>query len=347
MEVLNLSLELFRNDGFLMLQLMLLITFIIFLLNSIKKEKKNPLSAQVLKRIEKKNRGDSEKKRIRKDFFIDVFENIIDRADKKTKRSNLDFSAKEYVTFILIGMGGGAVLGLVIFPFKTIFTSIFFFVNSGYIKLFLGRLLSGISFSSLGYFLPIAVVYFRERKRRKDLEDQLIDFILSMADSIFAANTPQEALRLVSNEISEPLASELKKTVNEIDLSIPYEDALVRLEERLNLEEYSLILSSLQIQSRTGGHLESMLRNSARVAEERRNTKDEVLQVINETSRIAYVLIASPIVTVIGIAFMMREEFTDGLFTFLGAVYFGVLGIIYVLGIIGVLAIRKSIVKLL
>lgn len=346
MNILTMTLELFRNDGFTLIQIMLLLTFIIFLTNSLFKDKSNPLSQQVLKRIEY-NKDSDDKKKFDGDFYVNFYNNLLDRADKKMKRSELNFTAKEYVTFNLIGIGSGILLGLIIFPFPTIFKSIFFFLPNPYTQLFLGRLLAGSLLGFIGYFLPNIVVIMREKKRKKDLEDQLIDFILSMADGIYSANTPQEALRLVSNEISEPLASELKKTVNDIDISIPYEIALKRLSDRLNLEEYSLILSSMQIQSRTGGHLESMLRNSAKVAEDRRNTKDEVMQIVNNTSRIAYVLIASPIVVVIGMLFALREEFLDGLFTFIGAVYFGVLSVIYVVGIFGVLAIRRSVMKLL
>src|SRR5690625_6637149 len=101
------------------------------------------------------------------------------------------------------------------------------------------------------------------------------------------------------------------------------------------------------IQSRTGSNLEPMLRNSARIAEDRKKTKDEVMQVVNGTSYIAYIILASPIAAIIGMTFILGAEFIDNFFTLMEAIYFGGLSVFYVIRVIAVLMIKNSIIKML
>jgi len=346
LSILQKALELIRNETTSVIYISLLVGFIVLVFRSIIQNRGNPLSRQVSSRIEAilDERGASEKGR---EYLESIYHKILEKTDDRIKRSNLNFTPQEFLMFNLIGIGVGAVIGLGLFPFKSFTIPMMFFISEPGMKIIVARLFTALALSVAGYFLPIMIAYYRERKRVKDLEEQLVPFILSMADALSTAKTPRESIEMIADEITDPLGSDLKRARDEINAEIPYGDVLENLSRRIDLEEYKIILTSMIIQSRTGSNLEPMLRNSARIAEDRKKTKDEVMQVVNGTSYIAYIILASPIAAIIGMTFILGDEFIDNFFTLMGAIYFGGLSVFYVIGAIGVLMIRNSIIKLL
>lgn len=341
--------DLYRNDTITMIQINVLIGLIVFLSFDLYQERKNPLSKQVLSRLQ----GSKKSKHLKQSlsFFDKALSNLYSRietgAKRRLERSNLNFTVKEYITVLLLGLLAGSLIGFVIFPFPPIFKFFIPFGKNTFIELFLARLLSSSFFGFIGTFTPILLIKLRENKRKKLLQAQLIDFILSLADGIKTSRTPQGALTTVANEMPDPISSELKKTLLDIEFTIPYTEALERLAERINIDEFTLVLNAMQIQNETGGHLELMLRNMATVSEERRDTKAEVLKIVRETQNVTILLLIAPFGLFSLLFFMMGDEFSDNIFSPMGLIFLGVIGVLYIIGSLLMIGISNNVKKIL
>lgn len=302
-------LEVYRNDLVSMLQINLLSLLFTIILYDYWKGRKNPLSRQVLERM-KKNKT---KKKIDFSGPIDKISSRLGSVEKKAElrlaRANLEFTPKEYVTFFIFGIFIGAGVGFILFPFAGLFKSILFFLNDNYLKTFIARILSGITFAGIGTLTPLLWTKMLIKKRKKALDEQLLEFLMSLADGVKSSPTVQEALGIVAKEIAEPLSSELKKTGQELQFAKPFEDVLNDLSDRIGIKEYTLVINAMQIQDKTGGELEKLLRNMAKVFQERQELMAEVKKIVRGPKSTSYILLAAPFGIVLLFSFMSPDFF--------------------------------------
>ena len=306
--------ELYRNELVTMLQINVLTILFSVILYDYWKARKNPLSTQVLERMKKSR---SKGKQFNFNEFLDYWRSKLGNVEKKAEirlaRANLDFTPTEYVTFYIFGVMIGAAIGFIIFPFPGIFKSVLFFLEDNYLKTFFARILACVTFALIGTYTPFVWTQYLIRKRKKALNEQLLDFLLSLADGVKSSPTVQEALNVVANEIPDPLSSELKKTVRELQYAKPFDEALQGLADRIGIQEYTLAINAMQIQDKTGGELEKLLRNMAKVVEARQELIAELKKIVRGPKTTSYILLIAPF-AFIGLFTFVSEDFFSALF---------------------------------
>ena len=298
----------------------------------------NPLSRQVIERMKKNNKKNT--------FTLTGIEGIIrsklstveKRAELKLARANLDFTPYEYISFLMIGVLVGALIGVVIFPLAGLWKSAIFFTSNNYVKISLGRMLCTVVMAALGSLTPALWVQYLIRKRRKELNAQLLEFLMSLADGTMSSPTIQTALSIVAQELPDPISSELKKTIQEIEYAKPFDEALESLAERIDIKEYRLAIDAIQIQDKTGGELEKLLRNMAKVFQERQELMAEVNKIVRGPKTTSYILLAAPF-AFIGIFSFVTEDFFETLFS--TVIGFGCAVAAVIMFVIAFFAIRK------
>jgi tight adherence protein B len=294
-----------------MIQINILTLLFTVILYDYWKSRKNPLSRQVLDRIKKRRK----KGKIDFSEAMELFRSRLGKVEKKADirlaRANLDFTAKEYVTFYIFGIFIGAAVGLIIFPFADIFKSILSFLGDNYFRTFVARILAGVVFAAIGTSAPHFWTKHLIEKRKKDLNEQLIEFLLSLADGVKSSPTVQEALSTVAKELPDPLSRELKKTVQELQYAKPFEETLYELSERIGIKEYTLVINAMQIQDKTGGELEKLLRNMAKVFQERQELIAEVKKIVRGPKTTSYILLAAPFALVLLFSILSKGFFAS------------------------------------
>lgn len=320
--------------------------FILFF--DIIKIKSNPLSRQVMDRMEKNKFGVKDIKREAYGIF-DKFVNSLNKVEKKAElklaRANLDFTPREYVVMFALGMMGGFVVGFVMFPLSMVFEGILFFVNNAVVQDGMARILAGVVFAAIGTFLPHIWVKWLIRKRRKELNGQLLEFLLSLAEGVKSSPTVQEALKIVAQEMPDPLSSELKKTVQDLQYAKPFDQAIGDLGERLNVPEYKLVIGAMQIQDRTGGELEKLLRNMAKVFQERQELIAEIKAIVRGPKSTAITLLVAPLVLFLLFSMLSKGFFEPMFSSTIGWVMFGMAVFLYGLGSFFIIQLTKYINK--
>jgi tight adherence protein B len=121
-----------------------------------------------------------------------------------------------------------------------------------------------------GYFMPYVYASYRRTKRFRRFEDLFPEAIDKLARSVRAGHTFTKALEMMSTEVSEPVAGEIRKLYEEQKFGLPVRDALMNLADRVPIVDVKFFVTAVMIQRETGGNLAEILDNLSYVIRERR-----------------------------------------------------------------------------
>ena len=156
-----------------------------------------------------------------------------------------------------------AVLGLVV--------SLFLFSGlSGFQRLLFAILLTGV-----GFVLPDAVVARRGRKRQEQIELDMPDTLDQVTMSLEAGIGFEAALSRTARVGKGPLAEELNRTLREIQLGIPREQALRKLADRTDVPDLDSLVLAIVQSERYGLGMGPVLRVQSEELRERRRQRAE------------------------------------------------------------------------
>lgn len=140
----------------------------------------------------------------------------------------------------------------------------------------IGRLVLGLFFGLLGYFLPRMFVMWLRYKRLNTIDDQLVDTLMLMSNALKAGLSLQQSLELVVREMKPPISDEFGRLVKEIHLGLLTDDALRHLRDRVPLEDMRLAIESILTLRETGGNLSETFEVIARTIVERKKVQGKI-----------------------------------------------------------------------
>ena len=162
-------------------------------------------------------------------------------------------------------------------------------------------------------FLPYAVVSYRRQKRFEKIEELFPEAIDTLARAVRAGHAFTTALEMISNEISEPLASEFRKLYEEQKFGMPVRDALMNLTQRVPLVDVKFFVTAVMLQRETGGNLAEILDNLSYVIRERFKIQRQV-RVHTAQGRLTMALLMAMPPTVVAVLLVFSPEFVKPLF---------------------------------
>jgi tight adherence protein B len=124
--------------------------------------------------------------------------------------------------------------------------------------------------------LPYLLVARRRSKRLRQFEEEFPEALDSLARAVRAGNPFSAGMELLVRETPQPLAGEIKRTLDERNFGANWDQALANLAQRIPIEEVSLFVAAVQLQSRTGGKLHEVLTKLAENMRESSALKGEV-----------------------------------------------------------------------
>jgi tight adherence protein B len=159
---------------------------------------------------------------------------------------------------------------------------------------------------------PFVYLRYKRRKRFHKFEEQLPEALELIARSLKAGHAFSSGLRLVSEEMEDPIGFEFEKVLNEINFGISAQDALIDLTDRVPLDDLRFFVISVIIQRETGGNLAEILENLARLIRERFKLNGHVRVLSSQARLSAYILVAVPIVLAF-IIHLLNPKFYEAL----------------------------------
>jgi tight adherence protein B len=170
--------------------------------------------------------------------------------------------------------------------------------------------LVGLMFGSL----PFCWLLFRRKRRLKKFAAQLPEALELIARALRAGHSLAAGFHLVSQEGSDPIASEFGRVFEEQNLGIPFEEALFNLSERVPNLDLKFFVTAIVLQRQTGGDLAEILDKIGRLVRERFAIWGQVQALTGEGRLSGIVLLALPPLLFVTV-YRMNPDYLSLLFT--------------------------------
>ena len=190
--------------------------------------------------------------------------------------------------------------------------------------------------------LPYYSLKFKRAKRLRQFEEQLPEALDMIVNALRSGFTFELALKMVAQELPDPLAFEFAVVFEEQNLGVLLADALAGLRYRVPSEDLDILIISLILNRRTGGNLAEVLEKASSTIRDRFRLKREIRTKTAHGRFSGFVLILMPIVLAV-ILGMMAPDYcllmlTDkaGQFLLVAAVVMQIIGIFVIKKIINI-----------
>ena len=216
---------------------------------------------------------------------------------RELARADLKLKVSEYL-FIWAGAIVGIPVGMFIFGF-------FFPALHNPIALLIGVV--------VGFFLPRFYVKRRQGGRLNSFNKQLPDTITLLANALRAGSSFLQAIELVVRESRPPISTEFQRVIREVNLGLPFEQALENMVRRVESEDLDLMATAISIQYQVGGNLAEILDSIAYTIRERVRIKGEI-RTLTAQQRISGYVVAFLPIGLAGFLFIIAPSFMQPMF---------------------------------
>ena len=145
--------------------------------------------------------------------------------------------------------------------------------------------------------LPLWHILTKKRKRMEKFQGQLPEALDLVARALKAGHALSGALKMVADEMDDPVGEEFDKTLSEINFGVGVPEALKNLANRVDCLDLKFFVIAIVIQRETGGNLAEILENIARIIRERFKLHGRIRILAAEGKLSAIILTALPFFT--------------------------------------------------
>jgi tight adherence protein B len=182
---------------------------------------------------------------------------LLERFEKLIRQSGVNWTVHGLLVLMSAGILSGIVLSCLLPPL-------------------VDRTWSGAVLAILLGSLPHTYLRRKRARRLAAFEEQFPEALDFLARSMRAGHAFTISLRMVSEDLPDPLGLEFRTLFNEQNLGAPLEIALQNLAQRVPLLEVRFFVSAVTLQKQTGGNLGEILTRLGQVIRERFRLKGQV-----------------------------------------------------------------------
>lgn len=118
--------------------------------------------------------------------------------------------------------------------------------------------------ASCAAMIPYLFILRTRKRRFRKMEEQFPEALDSLSRALRAGHPFGAGMDLVAGEAPEPLAQEIRKSCDEWQLGLAWNESLENLARRVPLIEIRLFVAAVTLQSRFGGKLNEILEELAK-----------------------------------------------------------------------------------
>ena len=206
-----------------------------------------------------------------------------------------------------LGMGQLLLLMCALFAGTIIVVSLIAF-SSGYA--FTGgviQLILGLAFA-VAVGLPVMGLGFFAQRRRKKMQEQFPVALDIFVRALRSGHPVSSAIELLTEEMEDPIGSEFGLISDEVSYGADLIEALSDMAERWDLDDVRMFVTSLGVQSETGGNLAEVLDNLTRVIRERATLYLKVRALSSEGRMTGWMLSVLPVLAFV-VLFSLNPQF--------------------------------------
>ena len=162
--------------------------------------------------------------------------------------------------------------------------------------------------AAVGFALPFLLLSRKRGKRMRAFEEEFPEALDLISRALKAGHAFATGLKMVADEMAEPVGPEFRKTFDEQNFGLPMKDALDNLTQRVPIIDVRFFATAVLIQRETGGNLSEILENLAHVVRERFKILRQVRVYTAHGRMTGYVLLALPAVLCVALAFINPDH---------------------------------------
>jgi len=186
--------------------------------------------------------------------------------------------------------------------------------------------------------VPRTYVKYRQFQRIHKIDNQLVDALILISNSLKSGYSFFQGMELVADEAPHPISSEFRRMLREINLGYPVEQALDGLSERVPSEDLDLVVTVIKIHRQIGGNLAEILDKIVHTIRERIRIKGEI-NTLTAQGKLQGVILTLLPPGMVMIIYVLNPGYMTPLFTtLLGKVF---LAVAFILQLIGGFMIKK------
>src|SRR5215469_1704341 len=162
----------------------------------------------------------------------------------------------------------------------------------------------GLIAGAAGAFLLLRIVQASYRTRFLDVFPDALDLIRRAVKAGLPVN---EALAVAGKEITDPVGSELRRTLDQVQIGVHMDHALQEMADRIRVPDFRFLVVALALQQKTGGSLAETLGNLGGVIRARKALRQKAKSLSAEAKASATVLAILPFV-VGGLMYVINRD---------------------------------------
>jgi tight adherence protein B len=159
-----------------------------------------------------------------------------------------------------------------------------------------------------GFGMPFLVLKIKRGRRLRTFEEQFPEALDLISRALKAGHAFATGLKMVADEMEEPVGPEFRKTFDEQNFGLPLKDSLENLTLRIPVLDVRFFATAVLIQRETGGNLSEILENLAHVVRERFKILRQVRVYTAHGRLTGYVLLALPAFLAVALMFINPEH---------------------------------------
>lgn len=205
---------------------------------------------------------------------------ILEKLETLIRQAGMNWTPSRLLMLVAAGATGGLVLSVLL-------------------PAFVSRTWMAAALTSLLAAMPVLYLRRKRTKRLAAFEEQFPEALDFLARSMRAGHALTISLKMVSEDLADPLGIEFRTLFNEQNLGAPLEVALYNLADRVPLLDVRFFVSAVILQKQTGGNLGEILTRLGHVIRERFRLKGQVKAASAHGRTTALVLSVMPVATTI------------------------------------------------
>ncbi len=165
----------------------------------------------------------------------------------------------------------------------------------------------------VGFMIPRIWLGRRKSSRLNAFNKQLPDTITLIANALRAGSSFLQAIELVVREARPPVSTEFGRVIREVNLGLPFEQALENMVRRVKSDDLELMATAIAIQHTVGGNLAEILDSIAFTIRERVRIKGEIRTLTAQQRLSGYVVAGLPF-ALAAFIYLAAPQFFDPMF---------------------------------
>ena len=165
-----------------------------------------------------------------------------------------------------------------------------------------------------GLILPTFFLKALIKRKISKFDSLLVDTISLISSTIKSGFAFRQSIQVVSEEMPPPINEEFRTVLQEMNLGLSQEEALLNLKKRITSADLDLFITAVQIQSETGGNLSEILNKISDTIRKRIQLKGDI-KASTAQGKVSGIIVGAMPFLIIGIVWLIVPTYMEPLFT--------------------------------